>query len=285
MKHRHAFTLIELLVVISIIALLIAILLPALGAARKSARQMVSQTQVRGIQQGMFIFASSNKELYPGLDELNLNSPNDACTDATKIKTYATGGAQAGAHVGARYALCLEEDLFSADYLISPSELTSGIEPWNQDTVYREQDVFFSYALPRIWQSGGKMSQGRMFEWRATASASAVVVTDRLFRNSGAGVAVNRNDASTHYSLASTTEPGQWQGGISFNDNHTEWFSTSEIDVQLSYAGVKTDGPDNIFSANAVGNQSIPTGANANQFNAQQIIRGDDSSLLPASME
>ncbi|MFN3166201.1 MAG: type II secretion system protein [Phycisphaeraceae bacterium] len=49
--RTHGFTLIELLVVISIIALLIAILLPALGAARKSARNSQCLANTRSLVQ------------------------------------------------------------------------------------------------------------------------------------------------------------------------------------------------------------------------------------------
>jgi len=64
--NRHAFTLIELLVVISIIALLIAILLPALGAARESARASVCLNHLRGAGQGIYIYATDNKQDLPG---------------------------------------------------------------------------------------------------------------------------------------------------------------------------------------------------------------------------
>lgn len=65
-RTRTAFTLIELLVVISIIALLIAILLPALGAARVSARDSQSLSNVRQIGSiAMENYLVDRKDLYP----------------------------------------------------------------------------------------------------------------------------------------------------------------------------------------------------------------------------
>ncbi|MCH8507236.1 MAG: prepilin-type N-terminal cleavage/methylation domain-containing protein [Phycisphaerales bacterium] len=62
MKKNKGFTLIELLVVIAIIALLIGILLPAIGKARDTARNVVSQTNLRQLNQGANNYAADHND-------------------------------------------------------------------------------------------------------------------------------------------------------------------------------------------------------------------------------
>ena len=89
--NNTAFTLIELLVVISIIALLIGILLPALGAARKTARNAVCASNIRQITIGLLTYAQENKEqLPPAMSRATVDFPKPVPFQA-RVWSYVVG--------------------------------------------------------------------------------------------------------------------------------------------------------------------------------------------------
>jgi prepilin-type N-terminal cleavage/methylation domain-containing protein len=235
MKLNKAFTLIELLVVISIIALLIGILLPALGAARRTARQMQNSTQVRGIQTGMVLFSQGNNTYYPG------KTTKGAIVAAAAIyPTGATGqnatADETGAAVGLRFRELLEDNYFTGEYAISPSETKTKWAGAGTEVVAAN----YSYAMLQITSTGKRDN-----EWRDTSNSEAVVLSDRAKDNTTAGDGSFIKSVHTNPSAKGVNE---WRGSVGFNDNHVT-FEATHNGLTTQY-GDSTVNTDNLFGAN-----------------------------------
>lgn len=239
---QRGFTLIELLVVVSIIGLLIGILLPALGAARRTARQMQGSTQVRGIQQGMVIFAQGNNSNYPGLTSAGAQE-----TNATVIPY--TAAASLGFTVQARFAIMLGAQLFPAEYMISPSEVFNKSIYQNAnnpaDTTFGAltggNADHYSFALLRIDQAGQRAS-----EWSDTTNAEAIVVGDRRVPNITGSTA---NATIAGYDSIHATDG--WRGSVAYNDNHVDFLTIPTavpINITTRYGTVINTNNDDLFA-------------------------------------
>ncbi|MFG0249698.1 MAG: type II secretion system protein [Phycisphaeraceae bacterium JB051] len=234
MKNK-AFTLIELLVVISIIALLIGILLPALGAARRTARQMQNSTQVRGIHSGFVLFAQGNNTYYPGLNTTGSANASALDNDTTGAGTASTASDQ----VENRYRILLDDNYFTAEYVISPSETKTQYAGDGSASADNVIPANYSYAMLML------VGSTRMQEWRETSNSEAVVISDRAKDNGTVSSATAVKSVHTNPSA----DTNEWRGSVGFNDNHVS-FEATHNQFSLQYGDASTD-PDNLFTDNS----------------------------------
>ncbi len=302
---KKAFTLIELLVVIAIIALLIGILLPALGKARATARQIKCGTQVRGIHQGLVLFAQNNGDTYPipsSYDKNNTTllaaSGKDRPNNVTSILIYngffstelcvtpaeqngsivqMTNYAQSAPPMSAQTAQALWDPAFRATPH-DPVMTTAGTQAPAGLTSASTNAGNFSYAYNPFPMSGRKAKWSNSFQSTEavignrgpvySGSGTGATLTWQLDQDTATDTAVNGNTPLGTNSFTLLIHGGRstWEGNVAYNDNHVNFETKADPDsTPFNFSGL-TGG----------------TGVNKTQPDNLFVIENDNNRVGPA---
>jgi len=224
-------TRVEVAAVAVLVAVVLAVVIPVIAFSYRSTGHPHHHNQLRGIHQGIVIFAQSNKFYYPGLDAQGNPLPDGLET---------TGNSGEGTTVEARFWILLRNDFFTPEYAISPIENDPKIAEYASQATDQDRDWSdmsrpvtqqnYSYAMLDIDELGE-----RKLEWRETANPQAVLLSDRNIGSAD-------NPSSIH------VEAGRpWKGHAAWNDNHVV-FETKPV-LETKYHNSPLFLEDELFRA------------------------------------
>lgn len=261
--HRRAFTLVELLIILVVLAVIAAVIVVT-QMPRGSA--MRDATQVRGILQGMVIWAGNNQDRYPLPSLVDVNNATVAEQGAFKDTT---------ANI---YSMLIWTGALPVDLCVSPSEVNrniavmEGYEFKDPRRAVKPAEALWDPAFSADFTAGPSHfsyahrppAGPRLKEWANTFNPLMPVIGNR---GPQIASATKGKPPKVSYTLA---RPGsntllihgsrnKWEGSIGYNDNHVN-FETATNGTTAEYAdaaGVKWS--DNLF----YDEPDDPTGANA----------------------
>jgi hypothetical protein len=171
-------------------------------------------TQIRGIHQGLLIYAPGNNQWFTGLNRTggyDVNNANWLLGPPQETSIQAEGGAPSY-----RLRRLAELNFFAGNYMIAPIEEK---KVWSAGPMFYKN---YSYGLLEM----RSQQLQRKAEWRATNNAEAVVIGDRLVHNPNN----NALFQSIWVSPPRGVQLTEWRGNVGWNDNHV----TVEDDMLLT---------------------------------------------------
>lgn len=246
----RGFTLTEALalLVVTTLALGVVTIFSLSGSWRRhgDTNQMFNLSHLRGIHQGMAIYANSNNGFLPGLGPSGETSADGPATGFSGESTTAS----------ARMWVLLNGQFFTGELALNPLDMK---QKW---TTGAATTANFSYAMLSIADTAA--DEGRRREWNDNANDRAVVISDRALRaGNDAPAGVPDCDVRSVWTAA----PGDWKGILVWGDNHAG-FEPSHRGLRTRYFKSTATG-DNLFAdgdGNPAGATETGTTRGSNAF-------------------
>lgn len=246
-KSRPGITIIEVLVALCCVCLVLFILMPAFSSRpRINSRSVRDSTQIRGVHQGMVLFAASNRDKYP--------MPS---IDDKDNKTIATDDPSSKDTTANIYSMLIYGNYFSPELMVSPAEQSGNIAidtdyhlttpPNTIDPANALWDPTFAadFTNTKVISNTSYAhhipAADRHDRWNSTLQSTEAIVGNRgpqitavLLAKSNPPIPLPQFTIPNSITLQIHGSRTTWEGNIAYNDNHVN-FETNVFTDAATY--------------------------------------------------